>query len=184
MTFAEAMSSVVATTAPLMKAAGFNKRRYAFNRQVRDGLVHHLSFQMGAFDPPAADAAAAIATTGLPWLAGLNSIADIISQFEESGVEHLGLNPAGAPTRSARCSGRSWRSPTICRRSSCTSGWARRSGVVACGPAPPSTRSCMPRSPGPAPPPNPSRGCSAHSSGSEARLPGSATSRCATRWFR
>lgn len=46
------MDEVVAASVPEMKAAGFRKRRHAFNRVVSDGLVHHVSFQMGAFNPP------------------------------------------------------------------------------------------------------------------------------------
>src|SRR5664279_2458843 len=46
------MSRVVAAAAPVMKSAGFRKRRHAFNREASEGLIRHLSFQMGAFDPP------------------------------------------------------------------------------------------------------------------------------------
>jgi hypothetical protein len=35
-----------------MKARAFRKRRHSFNRAASDGIVHVLSFQMGAFDPP------------------------------------------------------------------------------------------------------------------------------------
>jgi hypothetical protein len=52
MTYAEAMAGAVRDSAPLMKADGFRKQRHSFNRAVDDGIVHHLSFQMGAFDPP------------------------------------------------------------------------------------------------------------------------------------
>ena len=51
-TFSEPMAAVVGHVAPVMKANGFRKRRHSFNRGARDGIVHHLSFQMGAFDPP------------------------------------------------------------------------------------------------------------------------------------
>jgi hypothetical protein len=51
-TFAEPMAAVVRHVAPVMKAHGFRKRRHSFNRSAEDGIVHHLSFQMGAFDPP------------------------------------------------------------------------------------------------------------------------------------
>jgi len=54
MTFAEPMTAVVRQTAPLMKSSGFRKRRHSFNRPATDGIVHVLSFQMGAFDPPGA----------------------------------------------------------------------------------------------------------------------------------
>jgi len=51
-TFSEPMADVVRRVAPVMKANGFRKRRHSFNRGAGDGIVHHLSFQMGAFDPP------------------------------------------------------------------------------------------------------------------------------------
>lgn len=34
-----------------LKAAGFRKRANSFNRTTADGLVHHLSVQLGSFDP-------------------------------------------------------------------------------------------------------------------------------------
>ncbi|MGH3462696.1 MAG: hypothetical protein ACRDP9_14635 [Kribbellaceae bacterium] len=39
------MRGIVAAAAPIMKAAGFKKRRPAFNRPVADGLVHVANFQ-------------------------------------------------------------------------------------------------------------------------------------------
>jgi hypothetical protein len=50
----EAMSAVVAALAPVLKDAGFKKRRYSFNRSADDGLVHVFDFQMGPSDPPGA----------------------------------------------------------------------------------------------------------------------------------
>lgn len=35
----------------VLKPAGFRKRANSFNRQVSDGLVHHLSVQLGSYDP-------------------------------------------------------------------------------------------------------------------------------------
>lgn len=49
----EAMAAVVSSIAPIMKAAGYRKRRHTFNKPVGDdGFVQVLTFQMGAFDPP------------------------------------------------------------------------------------------------------------------------------------
>lgn len=45
------MKQIVAVAAPLLKSAGFKKRRHTFNRRVEDGLVHLVNFQMGPFDP-------------------------------------------------------------------------------------------------------------------------------------
>ena len=46
------MSNVVAQAAPLLKAAGFRKRRYVFNRTTEPGLVQVVWFWMGPFEPP------------------------------------------------------------------------------------------------------------------------------------
>ena len=46
------MSQVVAQAAPILKAAGFRKRRHSFNRSTEPGLVQVLNFQMSAFGPP------------------------------------------------------------------------------------------------------------------------------------
>jgi hypothetical protein len=46
------MSKVVAQAAPLLKAAGFRKRRHNFNRTTEPGLVQVVNFWMGPFDPP------------------------------------------------------------------------------------------------------------------------------------
>jgi Domain of unknown function (DUF4304) len=51
-TFSEAMAATVRHVAPVTRGHGFRKRRHSFNRAALDGIVHHLSFQMGAFDPP------------------------------------------------------------------------------------------------------------------------------------
>jgi hypothetical protein len=48
---AEAMKQIVAEAAPLLKSAGFKKRRHTFNRPAEDGLVHLFNFQMGPYDP-------------------------------------------------------------------------------------------------------------------------------------
>lgn len=49
---AAALAAVVEAIAPTLKAAGFRKRRHAFNRRTPDGLTHVLSLQAGASDPP------------------------------------------------------------------------------------------------------------------------------------
>jgi hypothetical protein len=46
------MSSVVAQAVPLLKAAGFRKRRNSFNRTTEPGLVQVIKFWMGPFEPP------------------------------------------------------------------------------------------------------------------------------------
>jgi hypothetical protein len=46
------MKEVVAQAAPLLKAAGFRKRRHSFNRTTEPGLVQVVFFWMGPFDPP------------------------------------------------------------------------------------------------------------------------------------
>jgi hypothetical protein len=49
---AEAMAQIVKALAPVLKHAGFRKRRHSFNRAATDGIVHVVSFQMGPYDPP------------------------------------------------------------------------------------------------------------------------------------
>jgi len=46
------MSKVVAQAAPLLKAAGFRKRRHNFIRTTEPGLVQVVNFWLGPFDPP------------------------------------------------------------------------------------------------------------------------------------
>jgi hypothetical protein len=41
------------------------------------------------------DATQAITEHALPWLDGVRSNADVLATFEQSGVEHLGMNAAG-----------------------------------------------------------------------------------------
>lgn len=50
--YAQAMQQIVRDTMPLLKAAGFRKRRHGFNRRVEAGMVHVVSFQMGPYEPP------------------------------------------------------------------------------------------------------------------------------------
>lgn len=50
---AEAMKEAVAFSAADLKAAGFSKRRYSFNRNAGDGLVHVVHFWMAPKEPPA-----------------------------------------------------------------------------------------------------------------------------------
>lgn len=47
------MRDVVAANAALLNGAGFKKRRHAFNRTTRDGLVHVVHFWMAPKEPPA-----------------------------------------------------------------------------------------------------------------------------------
>lgn len=47
-----AMREMVATVQPVLKAAGFRKRRHTFNRTVEPGLVQVVTYQMGPYDPP------------------------------------------------------------------------------------------------------------------------------------
>jgi len=55
------MKDVVRSVTPLLKRAGFRKRRHTFNRTPEPGLVHVLNFQMGAFNPPGPGAEAHVA---------------------------------------------------------------------------------------------------------------------------
>jgi hypothetical protein len=41
------MAAVVADAAPLLKRAGFRKRRHSFNREAEPGIVQVVSFQLG-----------------------------------------------------------------------------------------------------------------------------------------
>jgi hypothetical protein len=47
----EYAKTIAAAMAPLLKSQGFRKRANSFNRQAADGLVHHVSVHLGAFDP-------------------------------------------------------------------------------------------------------------------------------------
>lgn len=47
------MADIVKANAPLLKRAGFKKRRYGFNRRGEDGVVHVVHFWMAPFEPPA-----------------------------------------------------------------------------------------------------------------------------------
>jgi hypothetical protein len=47
------MAVIVAEHAPMLKAAGFRKRRHGFNRAVADGIVHVVHFWMAPKEPPA-----------------------------------------------------------------------------------------------------------------------------------
>ncbi|HEX6952153.1 MAG TPA: DUF4304 domain-containing protein [Gaiellaceae bacterium] len=49
------MAAVVADVAPLLKSAGFRKRRHAFNRTTEPGLVQVVHVQMGPFEPPGSE---------------------------------------------------------------------------------------------------------------------------------
>ena len=43
--------SISAAMSQVLKPAGFRKRANSFNRTAQDGLVHHVSVQLGAYDP-------------------------------------------------------------------------------------------------------------------------------------
>jgi hypothetical protein len=47
------MAAIVADHAPMLKQAGFRKRRHGFNRAENDGLVHLVHFWMAPKEPPA-----------------------------------------------------------------------------------------------------------------------------------
>ncbi len=47
-----AMKQVVAHVQPVLKAAGFRKRKHTFNRTVEPGLVHVVAYRMVPYDPP------------------------------------------------------------------------------------------------------------------------------------
>lgn len=44
----------------VLKPAGFRKRANSFNRVARDGLVHHVSVQLGSYDPSGKHAVAGL----------------------------------------------------------------------------------------------------------------------------
>jgi Domain of unknown function (DUF4304) len=46
------MATLIASVGPVLREAGFRKRRHAFNRVAEPGIVHVLDFQMGPFEPP------------------------------------------------------------------------------------------------------------------------------------
>jgi hypothetical protein len=48
--FASAMRAVVREIHPMLKRAGFRKRRHTFNRETAPGLVHVVNFQMGPYE--------------------------------------------------------------------------------------------------------------------------------------
>ncbi len=50
------MARVVEAVAPILKTAGFRKRRYGFNCSRDDGVVQVVHFQMGSKLPPGASA--------------------------------------------------------------------------------------------------------------------------------
>ena len=47
------MRTIVSTLGPLLKTAGFSKRRHSFNRRMADGVVHVVNFWMAPKEPPA-----------------------------------------------------------------------------------------------------------------------------------
>jgi len=47
----ELAKSISAAMAVVLKPAGFRKRANSFNRAADDGLVHHISVQLGSYDP-------------------------------------------------------------------------------------------------------------------------------------
>jgi hypothetical protein len=68
-----------------LKAAGFRKRANSFNRSAQDGLVHHVSIQLGAYDP-----------SGIHAVPGL--IPDLYGRFRVNlGVYVPAMNRMGSP---------------------------------------------------------------------------------------
>lgn len=49
---ASRMREIVGALAPILKDAGFRKRRHTFNRQSSDTVTHVVNVQMGPHDPP------------------------------------------------------------------------------------------------------------------------------------
>lgn len=49
--YAERMKQIIQTAHPLLKEAGFRKRRHIFNRETEPGFVQVLGFQMGPHEP-------------------------------------------------------------------------------------------------------------------------------------
>jgi len=47
------MAEIVAANAPLLKEAGFRKRRHCFNRTMESGIVHLVNFWQAPKEPPA-----------------------------------------------------------------------------------------------------------------------------------
>src|SRR5262249_41248071 len=60
--FTPALTAVVKSVAPLLKEAGFKRKRHSFNREVEPGLIHVVRFQAGQF--PIGD----YEVPGMPWL--------------------------------------------------------------------------------------------------------------------
>jgi Domain of unknown function (DUF4304) len=68
-----------------LKAAGFRKRANSFNRSAKDGLVHHVSIQLGAYDP-----------SGIHAVPGL--LPDLYGRFRVNlGVYVPAMNRMGSP---------------------------------------------------------------------------------------
>jgi hypothetical protein len=90
------MKDVVSGVAPLLKRAGFRKRRHAFNRTPEPGLVHVLNFQMGPFDPPGPGSEAHVAA-----LESLDMPGYLYGRFTINlGVYAAGMVIEGGETRS------------------------------------------------------------------------------------
>ncbi len=53
--YSETMATVVRGIHPLLKEAGFRKRRHTFNRSVEEGIVQVIRFQMAQKLPPGAE---------------------------------------------------------------------------------------------------------------------------------
>jgi hypothetical protein len=50
---AQAMKDLIAAVQPTLKEWHYRKRGNTFNRSIEpDGIIHVVSFQMGAFNPP------------------------------------------------------------------------------------------------------------------------------------
>jgi hypothetical protein len=77
---AEALAAIVAIVAPMLKAAGFRKRRHSFNRSVADGMTHVIGFQAGRSDPPGHD--------GHPVLASFHGLFTVNLSVHVPGMRH------------------------------------------------------------------------------------------------
>ncbi len=49
--YSDTMKQIVKTMHPLLKEAGFRKRRSTFNRETEPGLIQVFDFQMGPYEP-------------------------------------------------------------------------------------------------------------------------------------
>lgn len=80
--------SISAALSHVLKPAGFRKRNNSFNRTAQDGLVHHVSVQLGPYDP-----------SGIHAVPGL--VANLHGRYRINlGVHVPGMNRMGPPRSS------------------------------------------------------------------------------------